>query len=103
MLSLTARTRSGCDSPPPALIPESETVCCGASSEMDRSGSGASVGESLTGVTVTLNVRLNFSLSPEVDRSRSAPPSSTVTVMVVNPERSATGAKRSVPVLSGLV
>ena len=53
-------------------------------------GSAEIVGSSLTGVTVTVNWRLNAGLG--------APPSLTVTVMVAVPLLLALGVKRSVPV-----
>ena len=85
VLLLLAVTRSGCDSPPPAVIPARLTVCRAASSSIDRFDSASRVGASFTAFTVTSNVRLNVALSPVVSRSPSRPPSSTVIVIVAVP------------------
>ena len=61
----------------------------------------SSVGVSLTGLTVTSNVRVNLALSLVVERSPSSPASSTVTEIVAAPEASATGVNVSVPVALG--
>src|SRR5436853_6347275 len=55
----------------------------------------SSVGGSLTGSTVTVNVRVTMLLE--------AAPSLTVTVTVVEPDKLATGVNESVPVGSGLL
>src|SRR5262245_10100758 len=99
----TAETVSDWLSPPPAVMLKSEIVCRAASS---RIGSGSaiafSVGGSLIGFTVTVNVceKLASSLFPGVP---SLPASRTVTVIVAWPLRSVVGVNRSVPVLFGLV
>ena len=85
VLLLLAVTRSGWDSPPPAVIPARFTVCSDESSSIDTFDSAFSVGVSFNGFTVTSNVRLNVALSPAVIRFPSSPPSSIVTVMVVVP------------------
>ena len=100
MLLLDAVTRRGCDSPPPAVMSESDTVCSGASSSIVRSPGCVSVGASLTGLTVTVNVRLTTALSAVVDRSPSSPPSSTVTVIRASPLRLLAGVRRMEPVAS---
>ena len=78
-------TRSGCDSPPPAEIPERLTDCSDTFRATMTLFSGFSVGASLTAVTVTRNDREKVRLSADVARSPSSPPSSTVTLMVTLP------------------
>ena len=54
----------------------------------------------MTAVTVTSNVWLKVPLSAVVARLPSRPPSSTVTVIVAEPEASVTGVKSMLPVAS---
>ena len=51
-------------------------------------------------LTTTVNVTVNVSLSPAVDKSASKPPSSTVTVITAEPLAADTGVNRRLPVAS---
>ena len=76
-------------------MPERLTVCAPAFSLRVRLPIASSVGGWLTGLTVTVKARLTMLLL--------APPSLTVTVMVVEPKALAAGVKLSVPMAAGLV
>ena len=91
MLELVVVTCSGWLSPPPALTPVNGTDCSVASSLIVRLLIAVTVGTSLTGSTVTLNVRTVLALSLAVARLLSSPPSVTVTVIVATPDWSASG------------
>ena len=80
VLLLDAVTVSGCDSPPPAEMPDRLTVCAPASSLMVRLPIAFNVGASLTAVTVS--TKLSLALSE---------PSLTVTVIVAVPLASGAG------------
>ena len=95
-MSLTAVTCNVCESPGPAVMPVKFTVCEPAFS-LIAAGSAitARVGAWLTGLTVTVKVRVTMLLL--------VPPSFTVTVIVALPKANATGATLKLPVVFGLV
>src|SRR5882672_1807578 len=78
----------------PELIPVRLTNWAGESSGMLGLPIGSSVGGSFTGLTVTVKVRVTMLLEP--------PPSLMVTVIVVEPDRLATGVNETVPEGLGL-
>src|SRR2546425_5780020 len=76
-------------------MPVSVTVCTPESSTMERSAIGSRPGGSLTGLIVTLKVRVTILLEE--------PPSSNDTVIVAVPNALVTGMKLSEPVGFGEV